>query len=130
MVLDSSAIVAIFRREPPRERLLQLIDEADARRISAVSLLECAMVLESRGGESLGLEIDLFLSRAEIEVMPADEEQAQIARRAWRRFGKGRHPAGLNFGDCFAYALAKSLDEELLAVGGDFGQTDTKLARL
>ena len=130
MVLDSSAIVAIFLREPSRERLLQLIDEADSRRISAVSLLECAMVLESRGGESLDLELDLFVSRAEIEVMPADEEQAQIARRAWRRFGKGRHPAGLKFGDCFAYALAKDLDEDLLAVGSDFGQTDAKLARV
>jgi len=86
------------------------------------------MVIESRKGETGGHELDLLLYRARIEVVAVDPDQAEIARLAWRRFGKGRHPAGLNYGDCFAYALAKSRRAPLLFTGADFTQTDMERA--
>ena len=96
--------------------------------MSAVGLLEAAIVLESRGGMAAADELDLFLQTAEIELVAVTAEQAQAARRAWRRFGKGNHPAGLNFGDCFAYALAKTNNEPLLFKGEDFARTDIEAA--
>jgi ribonuclease VapC len=128
VVIDSSAILAILLAEAGRERLLQQIDEAENKRISAASVLETGIVLESRSGEGAGLDFDLFLRRAQIEIVPVDAEQVEIARIGWRKYGKGRHPAALNFGDCFAYALAKVLEEPLLATGKDFAQTDVRLA--
>jgi ribonuclease VapC len=92
--------------------------------LSAANLLEASMVIESRKGDAGGHELDLLLYRARIEVVAVDQDQAEIARLAWRRFGKGRHPAGLNYGDCFAYALAKSRRAPLLFTGTDFTQTD------
>ncbi|HMD32974.1 MAG TPA: type II toxin-antitoxin system VapC family toxin [Candidatus Acidoferrales bacterium] len=130
MVIDTSAVVAIFLAEPGRDRLIQLIDDAENKYMSAVSVLETGMVLESRGGERLGLEFDLFLNRTKAEIVAVDAEQAEIARDAWRKYGKGRHAAALNFGDCLVYALAKVLDDSILAVGRDFAQTDITVAPL
>ena len=130
MVIDSSALVAIFLAEPERREYLGLIRQADARTISAVNVFETAMLLESRRGEAIGRELDLFLVDMELEVVAFDKRQIIIARSAFRRFGKGRHPAALNFGDCFAYALAKMTGEPLLAKGNDFVKTDIPLCRL
>jgi ribonuclease VapC len=130
MVVDTSALLAIFLAEPERKRFLQLIVEERAKLISAANVFETGIVLEARRGEAAGREFDLFMVRANLEVISVDAEQIDIARSAWRRYGKGRHPAGLNFGDCFAYALAKSSGEPLLAKGADFIQTDIELCSL
>jgi ribonuclease VapC len=127
MVIDTSALVAIFLAEPERKALLERIIEAGTRLISAANALETGIVLEARRGESAGREFDLFLVRAALQIVPVDAEQVEIARSAWRKYGKGRHPAGLNFGDCFAYALAKSSGEPLLAKGTEFGLTDVEV---
>ena len=125
MVIDTSAVVAILRQESGAEGLLSRLTAAGSRRISAASLLETAIVLEGKSGERGGEQLDLFLARAQIEVAPVTSEQVRIARRAWQRYGKGKgHKAQLNFGDCFSYALAQSLGEELLYKGGDFVHTD------
>ncbi len=124
MVIDSSALLAIFLGEPERARFLEMITQAEARLISAATVLETGIVLEARRGEAAGREFDLFLNQAKLEIVAVDAEQVEIARVAWRKYGKGRHPAALNFGDCFAYALAKSLGEPLLAAGTDFSRTD------
>lgn len=125
MVIDTSALVAILRQESGAESLLSRLAAAGSRRISAASLLETAIVLESKSGERGGEQLDLFLARAQIEVAPVTIEQVRIARTAWRRYGKGKgHSAQLNFGDCFSYALARSLGEELLYKGADFSHTD------
>jgi ribonuclease VapC len=125
MVIDTSAVVAILRQESGAEGLLSRLTAAGSRRISAASLLETAIVLESKSGEKGSEQLDLFLARAQIEVEPVTAEHARIARNAWRRYGKGSgHLARLNFGDCFSYALAQSLGEELLYKGADFTQTD------
>jgi len=130
MIIDSSALLAIFLVEPDRERILNRIMMAETRRISAANVLEAGITLESRNGEASGRELDLFLNQAQIQIVPVDAEQVEVARKAWRRYGKGRHPAALNFGDCFAYALAATLDEPLLAIGMDFRRTDITLAEL
>ena len=96
--------------------------------MSAVALLETTMVVEARSGPSAGQDIDLFLHEAEIELAPVTPEHVEAARRAWRRFGKGNHPAALNFGDCFAYALAETTGEPLLFKGEDFTRTDVARA--
>jgi ribonuclease VapC len=127
MVIDTSAVLAIFLAEPERKQFLELIIQSSKRMISAASVLETGMVLESKRGESAGREFDLFLVRANLEVVSVDAEQIEIARSAWRSFGKGRHPAGLNFGDCFTYALAKESGEPVLAKGRDFILTDIEL---
>ena len=125
MVVDTSAVVAILRQESGAESLLRRLTAAGSRRISAANLLEAAIVLESKSGERGGEQLDLFLTRAQIEVEPVTAEQVRIARKAWRRYGKGSsHAARLNFGDCFSYALAQSLGEELLYKGSDFAHTD------
>jgi len=124
MVIDTSALVAILLDEPERRAFNEKI-EADPRRlVSAVTFVETALVIEARVGEAGGRELDLFLHRANVEMAPVDADQAEIARRAFRRYGRGRHPAGLNFGDCFAYALVKTTGEPLLFKGDDFGRTD------
>jgi ribonuclease VapC len=127
MVIDTSAFVAIFLGESERDQFLAAIESAETRLLSAATALETGIVLEARKGDAAGREFDLFLVRANIEIASVDAEQAEIARSAWRRYGKGRHPAALNFGDCFAYALAKSTGETLLAKGTDFAQTDVEL---
>lgn len=124
MVIDSSAIVAVLMNETERHRFNALIASAPRRMISAAGLVEAAIVIESRYGESGGRELDLYLHRAGIEVTPVDADQAELARAAWRRFGKGRHPASLNYGDCFSYALSIWSGEPLLYKGNDFTLTD------
>ena len=124
MVLDTSALIAILLDEPERRQFNQCIEANTKRFLSAATLLEAAIVLESRSGEAAGRELDLFLHRARVEVVPVDEEQVEIARAAFRRYGKGNDPAGLNFGDCFSYALAKATGEPLLYKGCDFARTD------
>jgi ribonuclease VapC len=127
MVTDTSALAAIFFGEPERQKFLEAIISVTTRMISAATVLETGIVVESRLGDAAGRELDLFLIRANFQIMPVDAEQAELARSAWRRFGKGRHPAALNFGDCFAYALAKWTGEPLLAKGTDFAATDVAL---
>jgi len=127
MVLDTSALVAIFLGEPERDAFVQHVLQAETRLLSAANALETGIVLEAKRGEAAGREFDLFLVRAQFEVVPVDAEQVEIARSAWRRYGKGRHAAGLNFGDCLAYALAKFSAQKLLAKGEDFRLTDIEL---
>ena len=124
MVLDTSALLAVLLDEPERRAFNEAIEAADRRWLSAASFVEASMLLESRRG-SLGVAaLDVYLAKAGIVVQPVDRAQAEAARDAFRRYGKGRHPAGLNFGDCFAYALARTLAEPLLFKGTDFSQTD------
>jgi ribonuclease VapC len=127
MVIDTSALAAIFFAEAERQTFLDAITSAGSRLVSAASVLEAGIVVEGRVGESAGREFDLFVVRANLEIVPVDAEQVEIARTAWRKYGKGRHPAALNFGDCFAYSLAKSTGEPLLAKGGDFALTDIEV---
>lgn len=99
------------------------------RLISAAALVETSIVLESRHGEAATRELDLAIARAGVMIEAVTAEQAEMARQAWRRFGKGRHPAGLNYGDCFSYALARITGESLLFKRNDFAQTDVTSAR-
>jgi ribonuclease VapC len=124
MVLDTSALVAVLFDEPERHELVRAIAAGRRRLISSATLLEASIVVESSRGEVAGRELDLFLHRAMVQTVAIDEEQAQLARAAWRRYGKGHHPAGLNFGDLLAYALARASGEELLFKGEDFAKTD------
>jgi ribonuclease VapC len=127
MVIDTSALLAVLLGEPERKRFLILLSESETRLLSAANALEAAIVAESRRGPVAGRELDLFLHRTKIEIVAVDAEQISIARQAWRKFGKDRHPASLNYGDCFAYALAKMSGEPLLAKSSGFPQTDLEL---
>ena len=128
MVLDTSALLAILMDEPERHRFNRLIAADPRRLLSAPSFVETAIVIEARYGEPGGRELDLLLHRADMEIVPTDAEQAELARVAWRVYGKGRHAAGLNFGDCFSYALARASGEALLFKGEDFSHTDISAA--
>ena len=128
MIVDTSAVLAILFHESDAERYARAITMASPRRMSVATLLETTIVLESRSGAAAGHELDAFLEEAAIELQPVTPAHAQAARRAWRRFGKGNHPAGLNFGDCFAYALAEATREPLLFKGQDFELTDIEVA--
>ena len=128
MIVDTSALMAILFREEDAERYDRAIAEAPRRRMSVVNFLEAAIVLESRSGAAAGHELDAFLEEARVELAPVTPDHAEAARRAWRRFGKGNHPAGLNFGDCFSYALAEATGEPLLFKGRDFAFTDIEAA--
>ena len=128
MIVDTSAVLAILFHESDAERYARAITMASPRRMSVATLLETTIVLESRSGGAAGHELDAFLEEAAIELEPVTPAHAQAARRAWRRFGKGNHPAGLNFGDCFAYALAEAAREPLLFKGQDFELTDIEVA--
>lgn len=129
MVLDTSALLAVLFDEPEAEDVETLIAGDPVRLLSAGSALEAAIVVEARFGEAGGREFDLLLHRARVDIVPFDPDQLEIARGAWRRFGKGRHAAALNFGDCFAYALSRRSGEPLLFVGTDFTRTDVERAR-
>lgn len=124
MVLDTSAVIAILQDEPERRRFIAAIEAAETRRLSAASFVAASIVREARVGPAGVRDLDLFVAKASIDLAPVDAEQAHRARRAWRQYGKGRHLAQLNFGDCFAYALAISMGEALLYKGSDFGRTD------
>lgn len=124
MVIDSSAVLAILLGEPDAEVFASAIESAAVKLISAVNHLECAMVVEARKGPAGGRELDLLLHRASIEVVSFTEDLAGLARSAWRDWGKGRHPAALNFCDCCSYALAVQSGFPLLFKGSDFSRTD------
>ncbi len=128
MVIDSSAVIAILCDEPDAEYFTTAIESHSTRLMSAASLLEISIVIESRYGKEGGRKLDLLLSKAQVKIEPVTFEQAEMARSAFRRYGKGRHPAALNFGDCFSYALAKVSEEPLLFKGNDFSKTDIKQA--
>ena len=129
MIVDSSAIVAIVRREPEREKFLEALEQATTRRVSAASFFEAAIVTDGSRNPVLSRYLDQFLEQAGITVEPVTEAQARIAREAYRDYGRGSgHPAQLNFGDCFAYALARDLREPLLFKGNDFSHTDIRSA--
>ncbi len=127
MVIDSSALLAVFLGEPEREFYLDQMVNADVRRISAVTFVETGIVLEGRRGAASRHELERLLQQVAIEVVAVDAEQAVAALAAWRKFGKGRHPARLNLGDCFSYALAQLTEEPLLAKGEDFARTGLEL---
>ena len=128
MVIDTSALVAILFHEPERRALNEAIEDADARMLSTATFVETSIVVQARTGDVGRRDLDLILSRAAIELVPVDGQQAEIARDGFRRFGKGRHPAALNFGDCFSYALAITMDQPLLWKGDDFTHTDVGVA--
>ncbi len=127
MVIDTSALLAILQDEPDRRSFTEAIEAAAVRRTSAATFLEASMVLQSRFGAEGIQRLDMLIESAGIEVVAVDLVQAKVARRAFVDFGKGRHPAGLNYGDCFAYALARRLGEPLLCKGDDFSRTDLEL---
>jgi ribonuclease VapC len=124
MVIDTSALIAILIGEPEAESFSRAITDDPKKLISAFNALETGIVLEAKKGEASGRELDLLLHRARIEIVSMNEDQMELARLAWRNYGKGNHPAGLNIGDCCAYALAKYCGEPLLFIGNDFKQTD------
>ncbi len=124
MVLDRSALLAVLLNEPEATAFRLAIEADSVRLLSAATLVETAIVIEARVGEGGGRELDLLLQKAAVEVVAVDAEQADLARRAYREFGKGRHAAGLNYGDCFSYALAHATGEPLLFKGHDFDKTD------
>jgi ribonuclease VapC len=128
MIVDTSALSAIFFGEPEGDVYMRLIHEADPCRMSAANFVELSMVIEGQLGPEALRQCDMFLRRAEIVIESVTVEHAYLARQGFLDFGKGRHPAGLNFGDCFAYALAKALDEPLLYKGQDFSKTDIRPA--
>ena len=129
MVIDTSALVAILQREPGRA-FIEAIEAADARLMSVATLVEISIVIEARHGAEGLRDLDHFIGRAGIELVGVDAEHGKLACSASSRFGKGRHRAGLNYGDCFSYALATSTGEPLLFKGYDFGYTDLTLVDL
>jgi ribonuclease VapC len=124
IVVDTSAVVAIVLGEEDAERHAQALQHAAGARMSAVNVVEAAIVVEARQGPDAARDLALLLETTRVEIEPFAGEDVSSAVAAWRRFGKGRHPAGLNLGDCFAYALARASDEPLLFKGEDFRQTD------
>jgi ribonuclease VapC len=128
MVIDTSAIIAILQSEPGSNELVAILGSANAIRVSTATLVEAGLVMQARYGDEGEVELDRLLKGIGAMVMPVTEEHAMIARDAYRRYGKGRHPAALNYGDCFSYALAIAFDEPLLHIGADFGRTDVKPA--
>jgi ribonuclease VapC len=129
MIVDTSALIAISRQEPDARALADAIDGAEQARISAGTLFEAFIVVDRAEDRTIPRRFDTLCRRIALDIVPFDEAQARIAREAYRDFGRGSgHPARLNFGDCFAYALAKAKDEPLLYKGTDFGLTDVRSA--
>jgi ribonuclease VapC len=128
MVIDTSAILAILQDEPERRTFNEIIEAAPSVLLSVANLVEASIVVEARFGPAGVLALDRFLETAGVSTAPVDRDQGQLARRAYREYGKGRHPAGLNLGDCFAYALAMARGEPLLFKGEDFSKTDVIVA--
>ncbi|MCK6553590.1 type II toxin-antitoxin system VapC family toxin [Candidatus Binatia bacterium] len=124
MIVDTSAVLAILFEEGDAELYARALTQADSCRMSAASFVEAAVVIDAQTNDKGSRQLDAFIRRAAIAIEPVTEEQAHIARQAYADFGKGRHPAGLNFGDCFSYALAKATGEPLLFKGKDFKKTD------
>jgi ribonuclease VapC len=124
MVIDTSAVLTILFNESEAQQFAVAIENDPIRLISAPNVLEAMIVIEARKGEAGAREFDLMLHKASIDIVPFNKEHAEIARIAWQKYGKGNHPASLNIGDCFAYALSKNSAEPLLFKGNDFFQTD------
>jgi len=124
MVIDTSALIALLSMEPESARLAVALESDATRLVSAATVVEAGLVIESRFGSDGGRELDLLIAKAGLSIEPVTADQADAAREAWRRYGRGRHSAGLNFGDCFSYALAKVTGEPLLFKGDDFAHTD------
>ena len=128
MIVDTSALLAILRAESESRGFAEAIDAASRPTLSVVSFVEASMVLDVRHGPAGRDRLDRLLRESRMELAPVDSEQAQIAREAFRDFGRGRHSARLNFGDCFSYALARQRGEPLLFKGDDFARTDIRPA--
>ena len=128
MIVDTSALVAILFAEDDAERYAEALAGSEVRLMSAPNYLETGIVVDRQLGAAAGRQFDAFIARADIEIEPVTREHADIARQAYLDYGKGNHAAGLNFGDCFAYALAKSTRLPLLYKGGDFARTDVRSA--
>ena len=128
MVVDTSALIALLTMEPDSARLAVALESDATRLISAVTIVEAGLVIESRYGSAGGRELDMLVAKAGLSIESVTPQQAELAREAWRRYGKGRHSAGLNFGDCFSYALARITGEPLLFKGDDFTHTDITAA--
>jgi ribonuclease VapC len=127
MIVDASALIALLRGEEDAPRFARaLASRAEAKRLSAANFLEAAIVIDGSRDPIASRRLDELIAKAGIEIEPVTAEQAEIARAAYRDFGKGGRPAGLNFGDCFAYALAKATGEPLLFEGADFARTDVR----
>lgn len=124
MVIDTSAVLALLFNEPEADDIEVAVDIDPVRLMSTAACLESAIVVEARLGAAGGREFDLLLHKARIELVAVTAEQVELARSTWRRFGRGRHEAGLNFGDCFSYALAVASGEPLLFKGDAFARTD------
>lgn len=127
MVLDTSALIALLLGEPDAPRLAAAVQAASARYVSVATVLETSLVMQARVGEQGDLEVDALVSDLALQLVPVDPDQLRLARDAAAHFGKGRHPAALNYGDLFSYGLAASLNEPLLCTGRDFAQTDVAL---
>lgn len=128
MIVDTSAIIAIVRREPEGPAFFDQILEASRPAMSAATFVEASLVVEGRAGRQAGADLDRFFATAGIEIVAVTADTARLAREAWRVWGKGNHPARLNFGDCFSYALAQERSESLLFKGEDFARTDVRRA--
>ncbi len=128
MVIDSSALAAILFGEPERRPFIEAIEAAGTRLLSVANWVEISIMIEARYGAEGARDLDRFIESAGIEIVPVDAEQGRLASDAWVRFGKGRHRAALNFGDCFAYALASATGHALLFKGEDFVHTDLAVA--
>ncbi len=124
MIVDTSAVMAVLLGEKEADKFTKLILKSDDCLLSAVSFVEASIIAESNGGDGGVRQLDAFLRTTGISIEPVTEEHALAARQAYSDFGKGRHPAGLNLGDCFSYALAKVSGEPLLFKGKDFRETD------
>ncbi|MGH2945008.1 MAG: type II toxin-antitoxin system VapC family toxin [Solirubrobacteraceae bacterium] len=130
MVVDTSALLAVLLVEPECDPFAELMADADDPLISSATLLEASIVMQARTGDGGIADLDELLAAAAVRCVAVDLAQALLARNAFARFGKGRAPAGLNYGDCFSYALAKATDRPLLFKGSDFSQTDITPARV
>lgn len=128
MIVDTSALMAVIRGEPDAERFLVALSGSRKLAVLAASLVESVSVAEAKGGREAAEDLHALLADVECIVVPFDEDQAIVAAEAWRRFGKGRHAAGLNLGDCYAYAAARVVGRPLLFKGSDFAQTDIAAA--
>lgn len=129
MVIDTSAMMAILMHEPAADRLVSAVEADRTRLVSAATVVESSLVLLGRYGEAGDPQLDRLLRGIGAEILPVGEEQVALARDAALRFGRGRHPAALHFGDCFSYALSVARGEPLLFVGDDFSKTDVEVCR-
>jgi ribonuclease VapC len=128
MIIDTSALVAVLDQEPEAPRIVRTLASAPERILSVANLVEVGIVMQARRGDDGARDLDLLLAKLRVDIAAVTANQADIARKAFRRYGRGRYAANLNFGDCFAYALAKDTSAPLLFKGDDFGQTDVMVA--